>query len=77
MSLDVPRASGRVAKVILAGMSDRAIVEELYLAALSRYPTPKERDTALSFLRKDESHAAWAQDVLWSLVNSKAFLYNR
>src|SRR6185295_5209405 len=34
----------RVAKLILAGASDRAIVEELYLAALSRYPTPKEYD---------------------------------
>lgn len=69
--------NGRVAKLIVTGSSDRAVVEDLYLAALSRYPTPKEFDTALSFRRKDESRAAWAQDLLWSLVNSKAFLYNR
>jgi len=68
---------GRVAKLILAGTPDRAIVEELYLAALSRFPTPKEYDTALTFLRAGESRAAWAQDLLWSLANSKAFLYNR
>ncbi len=68
---------GRVAKLILAGASDRAIVEDLYLGALNRYPTAKEYDAALSFLRNGESHAAWAQDLLWSLVNSKAFLYNR
>ncbi|HKX00490.1 MAG TPA: DUF1549 and DUF1553 domain-containing protein [Bryobacteraceae bacterium] len=68
---------GRVAKLILAGTHDRAIVEELYLAALSRYPTPKEYDMALTFLRPGGSRAAWAQDLLWSLVNSKAFLYNR
>jgi hypothetical protein len=68
---------GRVAKLILAGASDRAIVEDLYLGALNRYPTAKEYDAALSFLRSGESHAAWAQDLLWSLVNSKAFLYNR
>ncbi len=68
---------GRVAKLVLAGASDRAIVEDLYLAALSRYPTAKEYDTALTFLKSSQSHAAWAQDLLWSLVNSKAFLYNR
>jgi Protein of unknown function (DUF1549)/Protein of unknown function (DUF1553) len=68
---------GRVAKLILAGANDRTLVEELYLAALSRYPTPKEYDMALTFRRDDVSRAAWAQDLLWSLVNSKAFLYNR
>jgi hypothetical protein len=66
-----------VAKFILAGATDRAVVEELYLAALSRYPTPKEYDMALTFRRDDVSRASWAQDLLWSLVNSKAFLYNR
>jgi len=68
---------GRVAKLILAGASDRAIVEDLYLGSLSRFPTAKEYDTALTFLRSSQSHAGWAQDLLWSLVNSKAFLYNR
>jgi hypothetical protein len=68
---------GRVARLILAGATDRAAVEELYLAALSRYPTPKEYDMALTFRRDDVSRAAWAQDLLWSLVNSKGFLYNR
>ena len=68
---------GRVAKLILTGASDRAIVEELYLASLSRVPTAKEYDAAMTFLRPGASRAAWAQDLLWSLVNSKAFLYNR
>jgi hypothetical protein len=68
---------GRVAKLILAGASDRAIVEDLYLGALSRYPTAKEYDAAITFLKSGSSRAAWAQDLLWSLVNSKAFLYNR
>jgi hypothetical protein len=68
---------GHVAKLILAGASDRAIVEDLYLGSLSRYPTTQENDTALTFLKSSQSRAAWAQDLLWSLVNSKAFLYNR
>ena len=68
---------GRLAKLILTGAPDRSIVEELYLASLSRLPTPKEYDSAVSFLKPGASRAAWSQDLLWSLVNSKAFLYNR
>jgi hypothetical protein len=68
---------GRVAHLVLTGASERAIVENLYLAALSRLPNPKEYDSAVSFLKPGESRAAWAQDLLWSLMNSKAFLYNR
>jgi hypothetical protein len=70
-------SKGRVAKLILSGAVDHAIVEELYLASLSRFPTAKEQDTAVSFLKAGESRAGWAQDLLWSLMNSKAFLYNR
>lgn len=68
---------GRAAKLILAGTPDRAVVEDLYLAAFSRVPTPTEYDSALTFLRKGTGRAARAQDLLWSLINSKAFLYNR
>lgn len=68
---------GRVAKLILAGTSDRAIVDDLYLASLGQMPTPQEVDAALTFRNKSTSRAEWAQDLLWSLVNSKAFLYNR
>jgi len=70
-------SKGRVAKLILSSAPNHAIVEELYLASLSRFPTAKEQDTAVSFLKAGESRAAWAQDLLWSLMNSKAFLYNR
>src|SRR5258708_9316482 len=35
--------NGRVARLVLSGKSDEAIVDELYLAALSRRPTPEER----------------------------------
>jgi len=68
---------GRVAKLILAGADDRAVIEDLYLSALSRFPTEAETATATTFLRGGTGRAARAQDLLWSLVNSKAFLYNR
>lgn len=65
---------GRVAKLILSGKSDESIVEELYLAALSRPPTRAESDRGMKYLAGG-SRAARAQDLLWALLNSDGFLY--
>ena len=70
-------SEGRLAKAILNGRPDRDLVEELYLAALSRFPTPGEMDKALTYLRQGTGRAAKAQDLLWALINSNAFLFNR
>lgn len=68
---------GRLAEAILAGKSDRELVEELYLAALSRFPSPVEMDSALTYMRSASGRAAQAQDLLWALINSNSFLFNR
>ena len=65
---------GRVATLILSGKRDEAIVDELYLAALSRLPTVEERQRGLKYLSTG-AKGSRAQDLLWALVNSKAFLY--
>jgi Protein of unknown function (DUF1549)/Protein of unknown function (DUF1553) len=72
----VADAGGRVAKAILSGRSDRDLVTELYLASLSRPPRAAELESALKYLQGGSGRAARAQDLLWALVNSKAFLYN-
>ena len=53
------------------------MLEELYLASLGRFPTPAEMDTAITYLTSSPGRAAQAQDILWALVNSNAFLFNR
>ena len=67
---------GRVAKLILAGASQAQIIENLYLATLSRLPSDRERRLAVSYFEGQESRAAAAQDLLWALVSSNAFLFN-
>ena len=52
-------------------------MEELYLASLSRPPTAEELAKGLKYLETGAGRAARAQDLLWALVNSKAFLYNQ
>ena len=66
---------GRVAKLVLSGRSDAAMVEELYLAALSRLPSKAESESGLVYLAGG-SRTGRAQDLLWALLNSKAFLYS-
>jgi hypothetical protein len=68
---------GRVSKLILGGASDRQIVDQLYLAALNRPPEPRELDFAQTYLSGGMNRAERAQDLLWALLNSNAFLFNR
>jgi uncharacterized protein DUF1549/uncharacterized protein DUF1553 len=69
--------NGRIAKLILAGASDRKIVEELYLATLDRPPNAEEVRAAQAYLSKGKNRAERAQDLEWGLLNSYAFLFNR
>jgi hypothetical protein len=66
---------GRVAKLVLAGKADQAIIEDLYLATLSRFPTKQEADNGIKYLAGG-ARATRAQDLLWALLNSKGFLYS-
>jgi Protein of unknown function (DUF1549)/Protein of unknown function (DUF1553) len=72
----VADANGRVAKAILSGRPDADVVTELYLASLSRPPAAAELESGVKYLQTGGGRAARAQDLLWALVNSKAFLYN-
>jgi hypothetical protein len=66
--------NGRVAKLVLSSKSDEAIVDELYLAALSRRPTREEQLRGVAYL-SNGAKGSRAQDLMWALLNSKGFLY--
>ena len=68
---------GRIAKLILAGASDKKLVEEIYIATLGRMPESAETDFALTYLGKGGGRAERAQDLMWALMNSNGFLFNR
>ena len=67
--------NGRVTKSVLAGKGDAAMVEDLYLATLSRLPTKAEAESGLKYL-SGGARGTRAQDLLWALLNSKGFLYS-
>lgn len=64
----------RLGKLIDAGKANGEIVEELYLSALCRPPSDKERQTLLMRLERAEKRREALEDFVWALVNSKEFL---
>jgi hypothetical protein len=64
----------RVQRLLASSESNSKIVDELFLATLSRQPTLEEKAAAVSFLDKDRVEGA--QNVQWALLNLVEFLYN-
>ena len=67
---------GRIAKLLLKNVSNKDLVEELYLAALGRFPQAKEMTAANEYLAKGD-RGEKAQDLMWALLNSNGFLFNQ
>ncbi|MEZ5401059.1 MAG: DUF1549 and DUF1553 domain-containing protein [Bryobacteraceae bacterium] len=72
---------GRISKLVTRGASERELIEEIYLATLGRRPDAGELDRGLTYIGKGaaagQGRAARAQDLMWALFNSNAFLFNR
>ena len=54
--------------------SNDAIVEDLFLATLGRFPTDGERRVAIGQIA--QYREAGAQDLLWALLNKNEFLFS-
>jgi hypothetical protein len=67
---------GTARKLADSDKKPEAIVDELFLTALSRRPLDTERMKLLEAF-KDSDRRAAVEDVLWVILNSKEFLYNR
>jgi hypothetical protein len=69
--------TGRVAALVKSDRTPEQIVTELYLAALSRFPTDKEKQIATAaFSAEGATRQTAGQDVCWALINSAEFVFN-
>ena len=65
----------RIARLLASYPNDDArVVEELFLATLSRPPSATEREVALAALVKDRVEGA--QNLQWALINQVEFFFN-
>jgi hypothetical protein len=73
---------GRADRLARSELSSSEIVEELYLATLSRLPTTTERKTALTAFSEKASSTdksdrrSATEDIVWALLNTAEFVLN-
>jgi hypothetical protein len=78
MNEKLKAADNVIAKSLAAKKPDGEILDEVFLAALSRPATASEKDRLLKELTAvpaAEKRQAW-EDVYWSILSSKEFLFN-
>jgi hypothetical protein len=72
------REGGRISRLLQDGMGQGDMIEELYLASLSRLPTGDEKDQVegvLAGITKLDRKQMFA-DLAWALLTSREFAYN-
>lgn len=68
--------AGRVALLAQSAVSDSEAVDTLFLATLSRFPTDDERRIGVTLLtRRDTPRRQSLEDLLWTLLNHREFLF--
>ena len=73
LSADAGRAAQLAADL---ERTDQRKISELYQVALARKPNDQELKTTLGYLADQPDKRAAYEDIIWSLVNSKEFLFN-
>jgi hypothetical protein len=68
--------TGRVAELAKSKVGDEQLVEEAFLATLSRQPTPSQKEDALRHLKEAKTRAEGVTDLVWALVNTREFILN-
>ncbi len=73
----IANKEGRIAKLMATNPTDEKIVEEIFLSALCRMPSAREKKASLDAVKTAANRSEGAQDLMWALLNSPAFLFNR
>ena len=74
----IGRAGGRAERLAKDPRPDAEKVEELFLWAWGKKPSEKQMKLALEQIAKhDKAKKDGYENVMWALINSKAFLFNQ
>ena len=66
----------RAARLADSELSDSVVIEELYLSTLSRMPSADERQLMMQTLADAENRRQAIEDIFWTLLNTREFVFN-
>ena len=66
----------RVDRLLKSGKEDSQIIEEFYLAALSRFPNPQEESALRKEIDGRPSRQRAIESLAWALISSREFAHN-
>jgi hypothetical protein len=72
----IGQKDGRVAHLLASHTPAAAMIRELYQVTLARAPRPMEMATARHLIYKAPRLKDGVEDLLWTLLNSREFLFN-
>ena len=70
------KKGGRVFELHHTGASDNEILDDLYLAALTRYPTKQERTDLKRLMASSTSREEALRNLQWAILTSREFAEN-
>jgi hypothetical protein len=68
--------NNRLFKMLREKKSDDEIIDELFLATLTRKPTDSEKNAVKSELTEDDNRESVFVNALWALINTREFILN-
>jgi hypothetical protein len=72
------RSGGRADRLVKEPRSDEEKIEELYLWAYARKPTERQMKVSLEYIAEQgKNKKAAYEDLLWALINTKEFIFNK
>jgi hypothetical protein len=69
-------AGGRINELLASNKTPETMIEELFVMALNRKPTPEELSSMQALLANAENDYSAYEDILWGLLNSTEFAFN-
>ena len=72
----ISRSEGVLYSLLKSGKPDADVLDTLFLSALARHPSASESKSLLDLIMQSPKKEEGFQDALWSLLNSKEFLFS-
>jgi hypothetical protein len=63
-------------KLLAGNLPDDQLLDEMFLATLTRFPTEIEKKAFTEYRAKHSDRKAAFTDCMWSLINTREFILN-